>query len=112
MDADEKFKEIKSRFGPWSVCSGPEIGDGWIDLVYDTYCKIQEIDPDFKIVQIKQKFKGLRFYLKAEDDPRIQQIIAEAENKSYSICEYCAADVEFNGDYLGMTLCDACAERR
>jgi len=112
LEKEQKLEEMKKHFGPWSVWSYPEVGNGWIDLIYDVHCQIVEIDPDYKIIQIKQKLKGLRYYVESKNDPRIDAIIRAAEDASFEICEYCSAHVDFNGEYLGMTLCSVCQEGR
>jgi hypothetical protein len=105
LTKQDKIDKIKEHFGPWSVGHSPEIGDGWIDLVYDVHCQIVKIKPDYKIAQIKQKFKGLRYYIE-ESNYQIDAIIAKAENASYEVCEVCGGHVDFDDNYLGMTLCD------
>ena len=44
---------------------GFEIGDGWYGILEDLITKIKNIDIDkvVKVIQIKEKFGGLRFYI-------------------------------------------------
>jgi len=64
-------------------------GDGWFDLIWKL-CEDLEplVGPDFEVIQVKEKFGGLRFYVDnatAQANDRISQ----AENDSYEICEEC-----------------------
>jgi hypothetical protein len=49
----------------------------------DDYCSV-------RIVQIKQKFGGLRIYYDG-GDKIIQDIVREAETKALTTCEYCGS---------------------
>lgn len=80
-----------------------ECGNGWNDII-DKLCKdIEEIlttlgTVNIKVVQVKEKFGGLRFYI--EWDPETQRTelelsnkiyttISAAENESMKTCEEC-----------------------
>ncbi len=39
-----------------------DVDEGWYQIVVDCDNLLTEIDPDYKIAQIKQKFGGLRYY--------------------------------------------------
>ena len=67
---------------------GAGIGQGWMPLVIALDSQLSVLNPDYIIEQIKEKFGGLRYYASgiAFTD---QNLIEEAENKSYSICETC-----------------------
>lgn len=71
-----------------------EIEDGWYQLVYDLFTKIQEhcnkTGEKVTILQVKEKFGGLRVYYNhegGENDSKIFDLVMEAQNKSYSTCE-------------------------
>ena len=49
----------------------------------DDYCSV-------RIVQIKQKFGGLRVYYDGGDNI-IREIVNEAETKALTVCEYCGS---------------------
>ena len=82
-----------------NLINGVECRDGWYDLLVDLIgklLKLEEEEPDtfesFAVVQIKQKFGELRFYV--EGDPengmrRIHSLIGAYEYRSLSICEIC-----------------------
>lgn len=76
-----------------------EIREGWYGLVknllhvIDDYVARTPLDGQFQIVQIKEKWGGLRVYVDHGDD-FIYGAIAVAECMSNSICEVCGAPGE------------------
>lgn len=79
---DERTDERKWPYELFGV----ECGPGWAGLYQPLIdlCNIYNV----KIGQIKEKFGGLRFYT-LEADPRLDQLIAAAENASEHTCENC-----------------------
>jgi len=77
------FKELEWGF---------DHNDGWYDIILQLCTDIQahantnnlQVD----IVQVKEKFGGLRVYCNATDEV-IDKLIEEAENKSLVTCEIC-----------------------
>ena len=71
---------------------GCEIGPGWRELVWNLTEKIEkEVKKgklDFEIVQVKEKFGGLRFYVNC-GTRRTRKLIDNAEAESFKICEVC-----------------------
>lgn len=69
-----------------------EAGDGWFRLIYDLCEQIQkhadEKGLNLLALQVKEKFGGLRFYIRGADE-HIGALIDEAERKSFTICEVC-----------------------
>ena len=68
-----------------------EVGDGWYGLLYELILKIKFNDQSngkwvTKVTQLKEKWGGLRFYVTGTSKNN-WQLIREAENKSYTICE-------------------------
>jgi hypothetical protein len=116
-----------------------DISDGWLSLVdklcsmirhkLDTITKYNDIwlenevidmfkhatnqalVQDFKIVQIKEKFGGLRFYVDGADK-EINAWISFAESMSYEICEECGTNQNI-GTTSGWirTICGACSTK-
>lgn len=91
---------------------GIECDDGWYKLI-DELCtriesKLDKETDDFLVLQIKEKFAGLRFYVGGTTD-EILDLIDEYEEKSYTICEGCGnpgKTVCHYGWYS--TLCEKC----
>lgn len=86
-----------------------------------------------EVLQIKEKFGGLRFYFtgpEGEGYEYLQALVDAAEAASYHICEECgesgisgydeetrkpiykATNKAINGGYWLKTLCDPCREKR
>jgi hypothetical protein len=75
-----------------------DIYDGWYSLVYELILKIRNNDEAkgkwiTKVTQCKEKFGGLRFYVTGTSDKN-WDLIREAENKSYGVCEVTGSEVE------------------
>lgn len=86
----DDFKEFEWCLPDW----GLEINDGWLNLVYELCKKLDEMtdyetgDNKFTVVQIKEKFGGLRFYVYGATK-EMYNLINEYEQKSYQVCEIC-----------------------
>ena len=67
---------------------GLGVGPGWNDIIYDLNKKLEAEKPDYQILQIKEKFAGLRFY--TDKLPYSGwDAISEAEKLSLETCEEC-----------------------
>jgi hypothetical protein len=82
---------------------------GWTELVHRLHDTIIECDAEYTVLQVKEKFGGLRFYVgKSAAYFCIQAAITEAEDKSYVTCETCGKPGKMttpsNGWYR--TLCE------
>jgi hypothetical protein len=94
---------------------GIECGDGWFDLIRDLTVKLLALEVeepdnflDFKVVQIKQKFGGLRYYFSGNQDNvhrRIDTLINGYETKSYATCEACGKEARVRTLGYVVTLC-------
>lgn len=104
MDVDH----ILDRFNP-RFYRGLDIGEGWKPLVIQLDKRLAEIDPDYTIAQIKEKFGGLRFYTDkvnaGERTEEFKNLIREAEKVSYTICETCGEPGEITQGPWVQTLC-------
>jgi len=98
------------------MCFGFEYSDGWFDLTYklckdiNNYFLTQdarhEIPDHFCVVQCKEKFGGLRFYITSAPI-EVHNMIDDAAQKSYTICEKCGAPGKLRDDLdWWLTLCD------
>ncbi len=82
-----------------------EIGEGWKPLVYKLYDNLILEGWDRELHQVKEKFGGLRFYIGNTSD-KIKELIQQAEEESFTICEYCGEPGELNGKRWLKTTCD------
>lgn len=64
------------------------VPEGWNNLLENGFKKMFENGWDGKIIQIKEKFGGLRIYLDI-DDEKIHKTIDEMEEESTKICCVC-----------------------
>ena len=87
---------------------GIECGNGWYNLIDELMSKILELDKGCIVVQVKQKFGGLRVYIEPTND-KPYDLIIEYEAKSYLICEECGKYGELRNDRSYVkTLCKGC----
>jgi len=96
----DKFPKLYENIGFF------ECGEGWYDLLYDLSVKLEPFD--VIVLQVKEKYGGLRFYITGGSD-EVFDLITETENKSYSICMTCGSEGKLrkhNG--WSITLCDKC----
>lgn len=88
-------------------------GDGWFDLIYKLMKDIKAVyDTEreyFHVVQVKEKFAGLRFYITAASS-EVFDLIHTAEDESYKICESCGKSgiMRIRTNWY-RTLCEECA---
>ena len=87
---------------------------GWVDIVVRLDAELASILPDYTIVQVKEKFAGLRYYIGeygvGRDDPRIamsREMIASAEQESMRTCQVCGEPGRYREGHAWMrTVCD------
>ena len=88
-------------------------GLGWFELIstlltkIDSQAKYEEID--INVLQVKEKFGGLRFYI-YDSDEYIDGAISLAESMSYHICENCGSSASNPDMMIDFTLCKKCDE--
>jgi hypothetical protein len=81
---------------------GFECGEGWFDVI-DSLCSkiynhiIENNITNFHVLQVKEKFGGLRFYVRGSDSA-ITGFILDAERLSKITCEKCGNDGEVIND--------------
>lgn len=113
-----KFPEhIQKRLDAGKGCDS-WIGTGWVNLVVQLDEQIVQLDPEYSISQIKEKFGGLRYYISISDCvdandidtiKKIRTLVYEAEDKSLSICDICGQDgkqLNVNGSGYIATRCE------
>ncbi len=93
-----------------------DVGPGWRPLVRGLDINLRDLDSDYRIGQIKEKFGGLCYYIaefKGDADER-DNLVYVAEALSFRICEDCGTSGTtkvINGFWL-KTLCLHCLERK
>lgn len=105
------YRDSKIRHGFY-------VGDGWLPLI-DTLSAIleseikdmpEDIKGHFFVVQVKEKFGTLRFYLE-HSTPFLDGAISMAESMSARTCEECGLPGSLrNGSWI-KTKCDSCFQK-
>ena len=94
-------------------------GEGWLPIIKELNEKLSVLDPTYSILQIKEKFGGLRYYFgisKSNENHQedAQALASQYEALSYSICEYCGSKENVSTEgrpHWVLTLCASCAEK-
>jgi hypothetical protein len=93
---------------------GFEHDDGWFDILWrlceDLEPLVAEVEKQtgvpFEVLQVKEKFGGLRFYVNCRRNEAMSQRIGIAADESFRTCEVCGQPGwQREGDY-SKTLCD------
>jgi hypothetical protein len=82
---------------------------GWRPLVFKLIKDLIGMGWDRKILQVKEKYGGLRFYVDGVTDA-MYELIEQAERLSYHTCEACGKSGKTRGTGWIVTLCDKCFE--
>jgi hypothetical protein len=106
--------EVCQRCTNHGWLAGEDVGAGWQPLLVEMNERLSELDPDYQIGQIKEKWGGLRYYFTPSpwtDEPTQQKMWAiehEIEARSYQICEECGEPGSVDQRYPWIrTLCPA-----
>ena len=110
------FTEFPVFFRPQPLNRQLAVGDGWFELIYKLCEEIRDLHPhpEFCVLQVKEKFGGLRFYV-THSTADISAAIHGAEQKSCKICEDCGTTEGVTtsprpGKSWIRSLCPACRE--
>ena len=94
------------------------VGPGWHNILYDLSREIVKINPGVRVLQVKEKFGGLRFYYASpgsDINEDINKLVIYAEIRCSRTCEACGAmdwTVDNTGNSWAKTLCAKCREKR
>lgn len=90
------------------------VGKGWASLIDEVFDAKESMNlRNVKIVQVKEKYAGLRIYIDGyemdENHPvyQFEKLIHDIERRSYKICEECGAPGAVRGTGWIFTSCDA-----
>ena len=87
-----EVEKLKLRI-PEAFSKTIDVDEGWYQIVVDCSKEIDTIYPHYKILQIKQKFGGLRFYLDIYGDAtneqrnQVYEVIRKYEKLALQTCE-------------------------
>lgn len=88
-----------------------ECGNGWLPMIQKCIEELIAIGWNKEIIQIKEKFGGLRFYTNGLTEEG-HAIVQKYEELSYRICELCGSQENVNVSTQGWirTLCNKCSK--
>lgn len=105
------------QVGRTSLARGLAIGDGWLPLLDQLCTGLSQVIADdglseFRTLQVKEKFGGLRFCVTG-GNVRARVLIEAAERESLRTCEGCGGP-SLRHDLAGWitTLCNSCLDRK
>lgn len=111
------FRDQKTT--KYGIQFGLECATGWYKHIRDACLKIEALvaampeqeREGFRVLQIKEKFGGLRLYMSATT-PEIDAVIGEAESACSTTCEICGGyGRSGTTGYWIRTLCHPCHEK-
>lgn len=84
---------------------------GWAPLIEELFSFIETHKITAKIIQVKEKWGGLRIYTDVIDTGFDSKII-ELETRSFKVCETCGKDGKLRSDGRYKVFCDEHANGR
>ena len=105
------IRELKQKYPMFSEIHPCNFGcgEGWKPIIQNLCEQIHNLEPTIKVVQIKEKFGSLRFYIDGSNSFEVGDLIDAAEKESSVTCEECGA-VGLTARISGWmkTLCPVC----
>jgi len=114
-ELEEILRRIPDGWGRWISLSR-----GWYPIVVALDRRLADLDNDYVLFQVKEKFGGLRYYFEPSESASPDTIAAmraavkEAESVAGRTCEECGvsgAVLRDDEHRYWQTLCDECATR-
>lgn len=105
LDLQKKHHKLLSKHG-W-----PGVGEGWLPII-DRLCTALQLDIDLnkteqvEVMQIKEKFGGLRFYTGPATKEQ-HDLINKAEKEADATCDVCGEPGKLRHGNWMVTRCDA-----
>ena len=99
-----------------ATARGFEHDDGWFDILWRLCADLEPLVAEFEqetgipleVLQVKEKFGGLRFYVNGRRNKAMSQRIGAAAQESFHTCEVCGQPGELREERWIRTLCDPC----
>lgn len=106
-------EELEAKLDPlWYGTSNLSIGGGWYEIVSNLVDDLLELEPEVRILQIKEKFGALRVYITGYNNG-LEEVILKAERASVFTCEMCGrAGTLGNQNGWYATRCKECSNVR
>ena len=85
---------------------GIGVGEGWFDILDELLTGLEKLNlPDLRVVQVKEKFGTLRFYVNGANG-EAYKLIDRAEHRSEITCEACGKPGVMRNDGWLKVCCD------
>jgi hypothetical protein len=87
-----KVEELRKKISP-SYGQYVRVDEGWYQIIVDCDNELTAIDPNYKVLQIKEKFGGLRYYMSPSNDTTVEQrdamheVVSKYEKVAARTCE-------------------------
>jgi len=87
-----QVEALKKKIVP-GYWKSTDVDEGWYQIIVDCDKELTAIDPNYQILQIKQKFGGLRYYMTPCNDTtekqrdKMYKVISRYEAKAAQTCE-------------------------
>ena len=117
MNMYDHFRAMYPKFFDEFRLISFDCGWGWSPLLKEALDKVQDLGVRICVVQVKEKFGGLRVYVDPHEQtdheeprwPEVENILESAQVKSFKTCEGCGTteEVTTSGGWL-KTLCPTC----
>ena len=88
-DLQAAVEMLKKKIGP-GYWKSIDVDEGWYQLVIDCDKELTQIDPNYQIAQIKQKFGGLRYYFQSSSSNAynaMEEVVRKYETIAAVTCE-------------------------
>lgn len=103
-DFEDILRRIPDGWGRWISCD-----PGWFPMIAELHRTLVDMDPNYEVHQVKEKFGGLRYYY-GPGNAEMDAVVRQFENRSYKTCELCGDDARMcRKGYWYKTLCSNCA---
>jgi hypothetical protein len=97
-----------------AMARGFEHGDGWFDILWRLCEDLEPLVTEFErtsgckfeVLQVKEKFGGLRFYVNCRKEEGICQRIGASAQESFHTCEVCGQPGKLREERCIKTLCE------
>jgi hypothetical protein len=106
--------QTEGDFRHTAMTRGFEHGDGWFEILWRLCVDLEPLNTEmerasgrkFEVLQVKEKFGGLRFYVNCRRNEAIRQRIGIAADESFHTCEVCGQPGTLREERWIKTLCD------
>lgn len=106
MDATSAVAATTSKWEQIAYC-----GKGWYWILEELDQKLLKLDPYYKIIQVKEKFGGLRYYFETEATGVLREIMYDCQAQAYVKASDTCMDCG-KGAYRGYEFSDSTVETR